>query len=1075
MSARTSIRANGARTAESGKTATVTLYRSVGTPSSASDLEQVGESKQAGSTAASWGELPAYGPNGAYTYYIKETPVDGYNLDTATNNQDGSFVKIGNDWYVKITFNTTNTSTKTTYLTLLYNYRQAIPVHIRKQNALTNAYNISGCKVTIYTDAACTQVAYDALTPTKKLENLSMPTGTTGTTFFLKEGQKYYYKETDLNGYVFVNLTTDSGISPTTTNYGVIDLTNVTQPGLYNQSTKYKAYTVKNKPAPQVKITKKTMGQQTKIKGAKFTVYYKNASGQYVPYPNATNPVVFDLTSANNATKTLPMGTYYIAETTVPEGYLNPNSANGAAEYNRVADILHRYLEGTTPITYTYDPTTGLTFTQITVDGDTENFTFYNILNKEKVRVKKRVDGQEASVAGFMVYIYNESTSPITQVGNGVMTNKNGVAEFYDVPIYDANGNRITYTVREGDPASWEGGATGTLAGKYYKTGDGQQFQLEVQTSNDYFNDKDLNGNTLYVDNATYIKVSATKYQQDGWQWSHGGMRFPMDGVTIGLYRRVVGSTNWTKVAEGTTSNGGQISFDKLPRADANGVAYEYAMVELASNSNEYFPYDGSFKDYPASPANVLTDLSNYNALVLNSTSIVTSRTEYVLGDMTNSNHWVQFHVTKWLDAHSRPDNREAGIGDATGHRRWPEDRLPGEPDTRLSDCVYSLYRYILSDTQDTVAFDRADEGWVRIGTYTSGSLLDLSGNPLDGEFLTDLDTGINDNYVYVLVEDNVGPNSAIPNPYYEYTFWYSKNRTTVPSCTVNGSPINRRFDYTMDQTNHTDVLNSWDEGPGDGNILLASLRLTKWRDSYDDQGNHKQDYKPLNNVQFEVRLTDGTVIAEMTTGLDGNTDVAMAQSGTYQLVLGTKAEPNKIFLYEYEVPEEQARSFDVTDSIVPFNDPDHPEYNIYGIPVNVYETGAPAGYGYMLSGYQTYLIFVDKNPGGTGDKFRFYSDLYFVNTTDKTIHLAESQSGRLWHFTEAGGTYSFGDVLQRIVDYPITNTPVEINKVGYAPTKATMDLANESTTGANYSEKIATGMLMWFPSTSPIPEPGRS
>ena len=669
------------------------------------------------------------------------------------------------------------------------------------------------------------------------------------------------------------------------------------------------------------------------------------------------------------------------------------------------------------------------------------------------VNIKKRVDGAEASIAGFSVYLYNGNT----QVGNGVKTNANGVASFTNVPIYDANGNKITYTVREGGPASWTGGETGNLGSKYYKVGDGQTFQLEPGSTVT----KDTDGKTLYVDNATYIKVSATKYQQDGWQWSHGGMRFPMDGVTIGLYRRVVGSRNWTKVAEGTTSNGGQISFGKLPRADANGVAYEYAMVELASNSDEYFPYDTEnrlFKDYPASPANVLTDLSNYNALILESDEIKTSKTEYDLGDMTNSNHWVQFHVTKWLDAHSRPDNREAGIGDATGHRRWPEDRLPGEPDTLLSDCVYSLYRYVLGDNENSVAFDREGEGWERIGTYTSGSLLDPSGNPLDGEFLTDLDTGINDNYVYVLVEDNVGPNSAIPNPYYEYTFWYSKNRTTVPSCTVNGSPINRKFDYTMDQQNHTDVLNSWDEGPGDSNILLASLRLTKWRDSYDDQGNHKQEYQPLNNVQFEVRLTDGTVIAEMTTGLDGGS-VSMAQSGTFQLVFGEGANEGKIYLYEYEVPEAEAHTYDVTSSVVKdFTDPNHPNYKIYAIPVNVYETGAPKGYGYLISGYQTYLVFVDKNPGGTGGKFRFYSDLYFVKTTDKTIHLAEHQSGRLWHITEAGTTYTLGDVLQRIVDYPITNTPVEINKVGYVPTKATMDLANESTTGADYSEKIATG-----------------
>ena len=414
------------------------------------------------------------------------------------------------------------------------------------------------------------------------------------------------------------------------------------------------------------------------------------------------------------------------------------------------------------------------------------------------------------------------------------------------------------------------------------------------------------------------------------------------------------------------------------------------------------------------------------------------------------------------------------GIGDPnTGHRRsapnYPAENPQQPGDTTLDDCVFSLYRYILTDDQISVDFDSST--WERIGTYSSGTLLDNDGNPYPGQFLTNLDTGINDNYVYVLVEDNVGPNGCIINPYYQYTFWYSGTRTNKPvKCYVNSSEITRTFTYTMDTVNHTDLLNSWEMGPGEGNILLASLRLTKWFDTYDENGNRKQIYNPLYNVDFEVRLAnaDNTLIAELTTHKDNHEtpegvivqDLAFAQTGVFQLVFGTGENEGKIYLVEYEVPGENPKQYNVTDIVTMLSDPDHPDYNIYGIKVNIKETHAPDGYGYSHRTYETYLIFVDKDPDGTGNKFRFYSDLYFVKTTETTIHLAEAQEGRLWHATEAvaENAYVLGDPLQRIVDYPITNTMVQIYKYGYAPTAATVELALASSTADDYSYKIATG-----------------
>ena len=68
----------------------------------------------------------------------------------------------------------------------------------------------------------------------------------------------------------------------------------------------------------------------------------------------------------------------------------------------------------------------------------------------------------------------------------------------------------------------------------------------------------------------------------------------------------------------------------------------------------------------------------------------------------------------------------------------------------------------------------------------------------------------------------------------------------------------------------------------------------------------------------------------------------------------------------------------------------------------------------------------MDKEPGQANKhKFKFYSDLYLVKTTDKDISLAEAQNAREYYATDANSDLAFGNPLRRIVDYPSTNTPV--------------------------------------------------
>ena len=120
-----------------------------------------------------------------------------------------------------------------------------------KRNANDNSPSIDGCKVTVYTNSGCTQVATDAQNG-QQLSGLLIPKGNTGATFFLAEGAKYYYKESDINpNYTFDHVSTDDQtITDASTDkmIGVIDLTALHQPGsteegaddigTYNGSTK---------------------------------------------------------------------------------------------------------------------------------------------------------------------------------------------------------------------------------------------------------------------------------------------------------------------------------------------------------------------------------------------------------------------------------------------------------------------------------------------------------------------------------------------------------------------------------------------------------------------------------------------------------------------------------------------------------------------------------------------------------------------------------------------------------------------------------------------------------------------
>ena len=1112
-----------------GAKVTIGLYRTTKADPKVADLEKVGDSLNVGHANESWTGLPATDAAGnAYTYYLREESTTGDFVQIRENNQDATIVglKDGDNtvYYSKVAL----TSTKVSYITTLKNIRDVIPVHIVKYNETSGAYDLGSCAVTVYsayTDDTTNTIATDAISKTAgddpqpvSLNNVTMPAGNSGAVVYLKPGQVYYYKETVIQpGYRFSKLTSDetNGNTAVTTNLGKIDLTKVHQPDLTGSDTAYKTYTVTNKTDPQIRINKfksvKEGSTYPTVSGAEFTVYVKDESGNYVPYQKNGQDVKITTTNALSGV-TLPNGTYYLAETKVPANFIDPNSEAGAALYNAL-DMDSN--------TYTYvGGDTKLTFVEVQFSESKTTFDFYNIPSNGSVKVQKRIDGKPVQMSGFTVELWNGNT----KVGNAVATGNDGTATL-TAPVYGADGKKITYTVKEGDASTW----SGSLKDSYYFVSDGQKVQLVPgQTVTTEFVESG-EGGTLYVDNATYIKVTGDKLKFDGWQYSHGGFAFKMSGVKVGLYRRAMvqneqgawvpyGAGKWEYRDQITTDSSGKIEFGKLIRAEQleNGtvVAYEYALVENETGDDNYFPYkdDGDPETsnfVNLAPASDLTSLDGYNYLTLPVDKIVvkgsvtdnaytTDGVNYTLGEMFNANHWVQFHVTKWLDDQSIKQNKakydeEEQEGtphtvDKNGHSLAVD-----ENDTTLDD----LYRYILKGNEATpvsvdFSYDAAAEqnAWDYLGTYSSGTLYDGTARQ-SGEFLTLIDNNVNENYIYVLVEESVGPTGVVINPHFKYTCWVGKNGVSVKA---EGSPIEHTTKFVMDSVNDADVLNSKNTGgPGGSEIFLATFRLAKWRE-FINEATHAKTNEPLPNAHFKLYLGGTeTEIADLISGLEGDANLALAQSGVFQLKWETRKtdvqavdeegnpifdgdgkpvmaeeETGKVFLLEYEVQGGAAKSYEVSSSLLTIPNYSYVDdagtthtYDVYGVPVDLVEIRAPEGYGFTPMRYRTYLIFVDKDPGRHNGavQYRYYNDLYYVlEKADAGYDLAKNQTERRWYVSEDanGSNEHFGDgkstAQLRIMNYPMKNVSVEVRKVGYVPT------SGENGTLGKSAQEIALG-----------------
>ncbi|MBO4839406.1 MAG: hypothetical protein J5493_08580, partial [Lachnospiraceae bacterium] len=1068
------------------KTTSVTLYKSVngGTPSPVgTDTFGWTSTNPETHKYAEWSNLRGFENGQKVTYLLKESELEGYvsaagNLLTVWD-VDDSYYKI----------NTDALPGDATFKPLLLNYRDIIPMWMYKYDyGATNSF-VKGAKFTVY-ESDGTTIAKDAKTGAelKDIEITSNPYK-----FFLEAGKVYYFVENPTTGtsdgkpwhwkaYCNGKTSTIQNTDLHTNSRGTIDLSGEHQPARTNNSTstaKYYRAAMYNQYEPIVKLKKVSSlaPNGSHISGAKFKVYTKTADGKFAPYPSAADQYEISATNGNVDGKYFPAAadgtTYYFRETTVPANYLDPDE-NFDLYHALDPKYEQGQIVGEGTDLHTFYP---VTITNVsTRTTNVFSFTFKDIPNLGSLKVKKTVDGVPS--AGFDITVSPGNIPPVT-------TDANGYAVFNNLPVYDENGQLIQYTIGEAmNPAQQK---------QYIQVSPDQTATLTLNTVTTV----DINGDELLIENETRVSVTTTKVFRRAWEYGFVGWDYLMQGATIGLFKYDADTDKWVLVPESElsapgnenpqdTDGAGQVCFTGLQR----GV--DYILVELASGNDSMYPYqDGGFKEFP--PEYVLNsgipddDLHLYNVLHLNGSETVFDpqdpQYEFETERMVNSNHWVQFHIKKWLDATYDIDPETHEI---ITHYADATERPNPDEDTLLDNAVFELYRIVMPDNVDEVTFDvtgwedpyNVDPYvWTRIGTYTSGTMY-FNDERQTGEFMTDSDQDINDHYVYLLVEKNPGPTGALINPAWKYTFWHAEGTdysVNIPGYTA------RDLEYTMDSINNDEILNATPHGPGPGSIIyLASVRIAKWQDSYDlESGNLNRDYQPLPGAEFELTLPNGTVISELTVGLEtamqGSHGAAIAQSGTFLLRIN---DDGTYDLVDYEASDEDAEG-DVVSYPVdaePFSftqtiDGQEVVFNGYRILTYLQEVYAPEGYSYISDPYPMYLCFVNVLKTEDGASWVF-NDAYFVLTSGKntTETLAENQIGTsfLVHPTASGDwqiSYGDGQSPLRIVDYPTENTMVFVQKYGYVPNENTRNLTSDGLDGEDPSSigRIALGGVDFY------------
>lgn len=939
-------------------------------------------------------DLPRTGTNDASReYYLVETLAEGYDVSTTVGGTNGgSWTTLEIDGkqtkaFGPFNFNEKIESTGRIELNqsaIISNVEQKVPVVVKKVNSYTDDF-VPGAKYTVYNYDNDTKG--DAVVTDVEIKTAA------GALSKLDPGHQYLIEET---------VTPEGYNDITEPETRVVDLT-----GIIKVETGQEVIerTIENQPDPTLTVTKQrdnAAGNNTTLTNVTFEVYTKAENEDTFTRVNGYDDQPLTITSGK--AQRLPAGTYYLKEG-VPE-----NNPNGILDPSAHPEL---YEEADGVAT-----DNGFFFGPVTVEQKEKAQTYGPVINysdKGDVTVTKyrmTTEGKKEVLPGAEIGIYNgeELVQKVTSAAD------TGYAAFKDLPIYDDNGDKITYTVKE---ISAPDGYTAS------------EKTLSVELTPGETVTTDTAGEKLELINQPETSLQVTKTYYNMWEHEFTQKEYELPGTVIALYVKNAETGNYDFVETQTTNGEGNVFFKGLTQKD------EYVAIEVRVPDGEAYQYlepkvpgkDYLDPDYQADtnlpktiPAGELSDYY-YVTKESNTTDIPKGAQQ---GDLVNVENWAQLQIKKFVI-----DTEGANKG---------EERL-------INNAQFTLYMQIVDPSQTELAFNLEvdPESYTEIGSYSSGTLYDLEGNRMDGWFGTDVLKSA-DNVVYWLVETNHGigadykPENVVTLIKRENTEYKNVTKGYV----LEGETYNPTnvMDYKDNQVTLEDLENLPAYGPG--SAMFSTVRIAKWAGARTEDGDKVEKYTPLGNASFDLYLADSdgnlyTKLDTLTTGLDNN----IGGTETDQKPLSAWASSRAFSWEELTGKYKDSMSEDLYKNIFSMDE----DGNGY-VRVAVVESNAPSGYMMEKSTYYMYMFFEYVGEDTTTEIF---NDAYYVKgdheSADKDVTLAENQNVITWALystKETGpGQYEPATGIQvpaedatssqyRLVNWPIDKWAVTVQKYGY-------------------------------------------
>ena len=927
------------------------------------------------------------GNGNAYTYYwveVAQPAGEIWQTDT-TITIDGvqkKAVKAG-----PFTAETTEQITSTTY-----NVEQKVVVIVKKADVVTDAllanasFTLNGSTITITNKDAGVRS--------------QLPAGTTYT----------LHETTAPAGYELTAADQTVDLTGITAVYDVEHNTIVYKKGNTTLTDEDLTYIMKDKPYVKVKVTKQLTGidQAVSDYNASFTVYKKNSDGTFSEYhlPGTTAAITI---TANSGEISLPSGTdYYLHENADTTVVLDPDeyySKYTGGEYDSASQ---QYYFGP----YTVPEKTTSTVEPVVLNGTNKinNIQSYTSLKVTKVIVDKDgnpitdTEGSKNVTMTVKVLKDGNLVDAKDNKGNTVAahtTGDDGSYTFTNLPVYDSDGNKITYVVVESY------GATDPRQSIYYPVPveGGTAGQASTQLTENAVAE-------VTIKNAKYLSITATKIYYEVWEQSLTGLTYLMPGATIALYRRATGTPgNWERVGEQqTTDASGSTTFGQL----LNG--YDYRVVEVTVPagyiSDHMEPSQGAYISSGTAPA-TMTDAemaATYNVQATYNTA----------GDafngvtFTNLIHWSQMNIKKFETYDYLSDLSNAN---------------------RLDGARFTLYKQVLPEGTHSGALTFNASNCTVVGEYVSGTLEveDNEGHKIDpsGEFNTDI-FEVADNVVYWLVETY--PTTGHDIYPQEEIILIAREGTTY---TNNNDPATRVEYYPDDNIGTFNIQNEILSGPGPGDSPnTAYLRLYKWM--LKKNTGSADTTIPMPGAVFDLYLVDSDgkryeKLDTITTGLDSYTPDGVDPSG----VGVSKAIQGQYLYFEYkdkigtEITQEE---FDKIFNFVP--DPQYPNSTTFGTfyaNMALVEVETSPSYRLDVETHYLTMVFVE------GD-LSIGNEVYYVITSDGGTACDQTD---LDNSVATASQLADGSI--RLMNYPTSHPAVALQHFGYDPLDDLTNLVNKT------------------------------